>query len=154
MRAQRVRLYRNALPRADNGIVTDEIVYLTADEEDNYIIAQANEPVGEDGGFLDSKVACRYMDKIIEVPPDQVDFMDVSPKQLVGVAAALIPFLENDDASRALMGANMQRQAVPLLRTDPPLVGTGMERKAAVDSGARWWLAGAARSKPSAPSAS
>ena len=121
--------------RVDNGVVTNEIVYLTADEEDNYIIAQANEPVGDDGRLTGAKVACRYMDKIIEVPPEQVDFMDVSPKQLVGVAAALIPFLENDDASRALMGANMQRQAVPLLRTDPPLVGTGMEYKAAVDSG-------------------
>jgi len=122
--------------RVENGVVTNEIVYLTADEEDNYIIAQANAKVGEDGRLLDAKVACRYLDKIIEVPPEQVDFMDVSPEQLVGVAAALIPFLENDDASRALMGANMQRQAVPLLRTDPPLVGTGMEYRAAIDSGA------------------
>ncbi len=121
--------------RVENGVVTDEIVYLTADEEDNYIVAQANARVAEDGRLLDSKVAGRYMDEIIEVSPEQVDFMDVSPKQFVGVAAALIPFLENDDASRALMGANMQRQAVPLLRTEPPLVGTGMEYKAAVDSG-------------------
>ncbi|MBO8142607.1 MAG: DNA-directed RNA polymerase subunit beta [Firmicutes bacterium] len=122
--------------RVENGVATDEIAYLTADEEDNYVIAQANEPVGEDGRLLNSKVAARYMDQIVVVPPEQVDYMDVSPKQLVSVAAALIPFLEKDDASRALMGANMQRQAVPLLRTDAPLVGTGMEYKSAIDSGA------------------
>lgn len=122
--------------RVEDGRVTDEIVYLTADEEDNYIVAQANEPLDEDGRLTAAKAACRYMEKIVVVPPEQVDLMDVSPKQLVGVAAALIPFLENDDASRALMGANMQRQAVPLLRTDAPLVGTGMEHKAARDSGA------------------
>ncbi len=121
--------------RVDKGVVTDEIAYLTADEEDNYIIAQANEPVGEDGRLVNSKVTARYLDQIVVVPAEQVDYMDVSPKQLVSVAAALIPFLEKDDASRALMGANMQRQAVPLLRSEAPLVGTGMEYKAAVDSG-------------------
>jgi len=121
--------------RVENGVVTNEIVYLTADEEDNYIIAQANEPVGPDGRLLNSKVTARYLDQIKVVPAEQVDFMDVSPKQLVSVAAALIPFLEKDDASRALMGANMQRQAVPLLRSEAPLVGTGMEYKAAIDSG-------------------
>src|SRR5690606_17488084 len=102
---------------------------------DNYIIAQANEPVGDDGRLVNSQVTARYLDKILVVPAEQVDYMDVSPKQLVRVAAALIPFLEKDDASRALMGANMQRQAVPLLRSEAPLVGTGMEYKAAVDSG-------------------
>src|SRR5690606_34398398 len=121
--------------RVENGVVTNEIVYLTADDEDNCIIAQANEPVGPDGRLLNSKVTARYLDQIKVVPAEQVDFMDVSPKQLVSVAAALIPFLEKDDASRALMGANMQRQAVPLLRSEAPLVGTGMEYKAAIDSG-------------------
>jgi DNA-directed RNA polymerase subunit beta len=122
--------------RVENGKVTDEIVYLTADEEDSYIIAQANEPFDEEGHFKNSRVSVRYMDRILLVPSEQVDFMDVSPKQLVSIATACIPFLENDDASRALMGSNMQRQAVPLLRTEAPLVGTGIEYKAAVDSGA------------------
>ena len=121
--------------RVENGIIQDDIVYLTADEEDNYIIAQANEPFDETGRFLSERVSVRYKDEILMVPAAQVDFMDVSPKQAVSIATALIPFLENDDASRALMGSNMQRQAVPLLRTDAPLVGTGMEYKAAVDSG-------------------
>ena len=121
--------------RVENGIVQDEIVYLTADEEDNFVIAQANEPFDENGRFVNDRVTARYKDQIITVPVDQVDFMDVSPKQIVSIATALIPFLENDDASRALMGSNMQRQAVPLLRTEAPLVGTGMEYKAAIDSG-------------------
>ena len=121
--------------KVENGVVQDEIVYLTADEEDNYIIAQANEPFDENGRFVRPRVTARYKDEILTVPAEQVDFMDVSPKQVVSIATALIPFLENDDASRALMGSNMQRQAVPLLRTQAPLVGTGMEYKAAVDSG-------------------
>lgn len=119
----------------DKGIVTDEIVYMTADEEDEYTIAQANEPLDEDGCFIDERVMARTRDIIHEVPRDRVDFMDVSPKQLVSVATAMIPFLENDDANRALMGANMQRQGVPLLRAEAPIVGTGIEYKAAKDSG-------------------
>ena len=119
----------------ETGVVTDEIVYMTADEEDEYVIAQANEPLDEQGRFIDKKVTIRYMDKITEVEQEKVDFMDVSPKQLVSVATAMIPFLENDDANRALMGSNMQRQAVPLIKTDSPIVGTGMEYRAARDSG-------------------
>lgn len=115
--------------------VTDEIVYMTADEEDEYLIAQANEPVDENGHFIDSKVNVRDEEDVVVVPASEVDFMDVSPKQLVSVATAMIPFLENDDASRALMGSNMQRQAVPLLIPEAPIVGTGIEYKAAVDSG-------------------
>lgn len=115
--------------------VTEEIVYMTADEEDQYIVAQANEPLDEEGRFTHERVTIRIREEIIEVPRNDVDFMDVSPKQVVSVAAAMIPFLENDDASRALMGSNMQRQAVPLLRPDSPIVGTGMEYKAAMDSG-------------------
>ncbi|NLS44820.1 MAG: DNA-directed RNA polymerase subunit beta [Firmicutes bacterium] len=118
-----------------DGRVTGEIVYLAADEEDKYVIAQANEELNEDGSFVKPKVVARFRDKIVELPEDQVDFMDVSPKQIVSVATALIPFLENDDAGRALMGSNMQRQAVPLIKAEAPLVGTGMERKCAVDSG-------------------
>jgi DNA-directed RNA polymerase subunit beta len=119
-----------------NGMVTDEIVYLTADEEDRYIVAQANEPFDpETKRFIHARVSVRHREDIQEVPNNQVHLMDVSPKQLVSIATALIPFLENDDANRALMGSNMQRQAVPLLRTQAPLVGTGMEYKAAVDSG-------------------
>lgn len=119
----------------ERGVVTDEIVYMTADVEDEYIIAQANEPLDDEGHFLDRKVTARYRAEIIEVVAAQIDYMDVSPKQVVSVATAMIPFLENDDANRALMGANMQRQAVPLIRTDSPIVGTGMEHKAARDSG-------------------
>ena len=115
--------------------VTNEIVYMTADEEDNYIIAQANEPLNEDGTFVNPHVTCRERNDVPVVPPNRVDFMDVSPKQVLSIAAALIPFLENDDANRALMGANMQRQAVPLLNPKAPVVGTGMEYKIAVDSG-------------------
>ena len=119
----------------ENGRVTEEIVYMSADEEDNYVIAQANAPLDEDGYFVNPKVNVRYADEILEVPISQVDYMDVSPKQVVSIATAMIPFLEHDDANRALMGANMQRQAVPLLRTEAPLVGTGEEYKAARDSG-------------------
>ena len=119
----------------DRGVVTNEIVYLTADEEDEYYVAQANAELDEEGRFVDKKVTVRYMDEILIVPREEVDFMDVSPKQLVSVATSLIPFLEHDDANRALMGSNMQRQAVPLLRTEAPLVGTGVEFKAAHDSG-------------------
>ncbi|MBE3101330.1 MAG: DNA-directed RNA polymerase subunit beta [Firmicutes bacterium] len=119
----------------DKRIVTEEIVYLTADEEDNYIIAQGNEPLNQDGSFIDERVMVRARENIFEAAQDQVDFMDVSPKQLVSVATAMIPFLENDDANRALMGANMQRQAVPLLKSVAPIIGTGMEYKAAKDSG-------------------
>ena len=119
-----------------DGKVTDEILYLTADEEDKFVIAQANEPFDpETREFIHSRVSVRHREDIREVPSNQVQLMDVSPKQLVSIATALIPFLENDDANRALMGSNMQRQAVPLLRTEAPYVGTGMEYKAAVDSG-------------------
>ena len=119
----------------ENRLVTDEIVYLTADAEDDYFVAQANEPLDESGKFVSRKVAARYKEEILEMESNRVDFMDVSPKQLVSVATAMIPFLENDDANRALMGSNMQRQAVPLIRTDSPIVGTGIEYKAAKDSG-------------------
>ena len=115
--------------------VEDEVVYMTADIEDEYVVAQANELLDEDNHFVDRKITVRYRDTIQEVERDQVDFMDVSPKMVVSVATAMIPFLENDDANRALMGSNMQRQAVPLIRTESPIVGTGMEYKAAVDSG-------------------
>jgi len=118
-----------------NGLVTREVQYMTADQEDYYYIAQANEPLDENGKFLDKKVVCRYLDKFIEVEPEKVDWMDVSPRQLVSVATALIPFLGNDDANRALMGSNMQRQAVPLIRPEAPIIGTGMEYRAAKDSG-------------------
>lgn len=119
-----------------DGKVTDEIVYITADEEDRHTIIQATTPVDEDGRILQNPVVARRRGDIIEVSPDEVTLMDVSPAQLVSVSAALIPFLEHDDASRALMGSNMQRQSVPLLFTEAPLVGTGLEFKAAVDSGA------------------
>ena len=119
----------------ETGVVTDEIEYMTADIEDNYKIAQANEVLTEDNKFAKKKIIVRYQDEFVEIENDKVDYMDVSPKQLVSVATAMIPFLENDDAVRALMGSNMQRQAVPLLNPDPPIVGTGMEYKAAKDSG-------------------
>jgi len=115
--------------------VTEEVFYLTADEEDEMIVAQANDVLDENGWFVEPRVTCRYKNEILVVPAEKVDYMDVSPKQVVSIATAMIPFLENDDANRALMGANMQRQAVPLLRTQAPLVGTGMEYKAARDSG-------------------
>ena len=117
------------------GVVTDEIKYMTADEEDKYIVAQANEPLDSERKFMHKRVKVRYRDLIEEIEKEKVDLMDVSPKQLVSVATAMIPFLESDDAHRALMGANMQRQAVPLVKTDSPIVGTGIEYKAAVDSG-------------------
>ena len=115
--------------------VSKEIVYMTADEEENFVIAQANEPLDDNDWFVNERVTARVNEETTKVPRDTVDFMDVSPKQVVSIATALIPFLENDDANRALMGANMQRQAVPLLKTQAPLVGTGMEFKAACDSG-------------------
>ncbi len=115
--------------------VTDEFIYVTADEEENFMVAQANEPLDADGHFVHKKVAGRYHDDTVEVDESKINLMDVSPKQMVSVATALIPFLENDDANRALMGSNMQRQAVPLLVTDSPIVGTGMEYKTAKDSG-------------------
>ena len=117
------------------GIVTDEIEYMTADTEDRYVVAQANEPLDEDKHFVAKKVSARCREEILEVPAEDVDYMDVSPKQVVSVATAMIPFLENDDANRALMGSNMQRQAVPLLKPQSPIIGTGMEYKAAKDSG-------------------
>ena len=119
-----------------NPRVTDEFVYLTADEEDNYTVAQANEPIDENGYFLHDNVSGRYREETSQFPKARMDLMDVSPKMVFSVATSMIPFLENDDANRALMGSNMQRQAVPLLRTEAPVVGTGMESKAAVDSGA------------------
>ncbi len=122
--------------KVKNGKVTDKIEYLTADQEDNYTIAQAGEPVEKDGTFVNSLVKARQKGDFVVVPGESVDFIDLSPMQLVSVAAALIPFLEHDDANRALMGSNMQRQAVPLLKAEPPLIGTGIERKVAVDSGA------------------
>ncbi|MGI6643034.1 MAG: DNA-directed RNA polymerase subunit beta [Bacillota bacterium] len=120
----------------EKGQVTNEVEYLTADEEDDAVVAQANSRISEDGKFLDAGVMCRYRDDVIEVPPNKVDYMDVSPKQVFSVATSLIPFLEHDEGSRALMGSNMQRQAVPLIKTEAPLVGTGLEFRTAVDSGA------------------
>ena len=119
----------------ENPIVTEEVVYMTADEEDNYHVAQANEPLDKEGHFIHRNVSGRYREETQEYERSKFDFMDVSPKMVFSVATALIPFLENDDANRALMGSNMQRQAVPLLTTEAPVVGTGMEVKAAVDSG-------------------
>ncbi|NLL91906.1 MAG: DNA-directed RNA polymerase subunit beta [Ruminococcaceae bacterium] len=119
----------------DTGRVTDDVVYMTADLEDEYIVAQANEPLDDEGHFIRKRVNARHRDEILEIERENVDFMDVSPKMVVSVATAMIPFLENDDANRALMGSNMQRQAVPLLTSESPIVGTGMEYKAAVDSG-------------------
>ena len=118
-----------------NPIVTDEVIYLTADEEDNYRVAQANEPLDENGHFVNNNVSGRYREDTTEFPKSRVDLMDVSPKMVFSVATSMIPFLENDDANRALMGSNMQRQAVPLMITESAVVGTGMEAKAAVDSG-------------------
>ena len=119
----------------DNPIVTDEVVYMTADEEDRYHVAQANEALDEDGHFVRKNISGRFREETSEFERNKIDFMDVSPKMVFSVATAMIPFLENDDANRALMGSNMQRQAVPLLVTEAPVVGTGMEMKAAVDSG-------------------
>ena len=119
----------------ERGVVTVEVVYMTADVEDAYMVAQANEPLDEEGHFINKKVNVRCRDEFMEVEASRADYMDVSPKMVVSVATAMIPFLENDDANRALMGSNMQKQAVPLLKTESPIVGTGMEYKAAVDSG-------------------
>ncbi|MEE1283488.1 MAG: DNA-directed RNA polymerase subunit beta [Acutalibacteraceae bacterium] len=119
----------------ETGIVSDEVVYMTADVEDNYIVAQANEPLDENNRFKNPRVNARHRDEFLDIENNRVDYMDVSPKMVVSVATAMIPFLENDDANRALMGSNMQKQAVPLLKTDAPIVATGMEYKAAVDSG-------------------
>ena len=119
----------------ETGKVTDDIEYMTADTEDNYIIAQANEPLDAEGRFVNKKIKVRCVREILEVSPDKVDYMDVSPKQLVSVATAMIPFLESDDAKRSLMGSNMQRQAVPLVKAEAPIIGTGIEYKAAQDSG-------------------
>ena len=115
--------------------VTDEVVYMSADEEDGNVIAQASEPMDEEGRFTNKRIKVRYLDEVMDVEPEKVDYVDVSPKQLVSIAAAMIPFLEHDDAKRALMGANMQRQAVPLMITEKPIVGTGVEYRAANDSG-------------------
>ena len=120
---------------ADNPRVTDEVVYLTADEEDKYVVAQANEPLDATGHFVNQSVSGRYREETSSYQKRKVDLMDVSPKMVFSVATAMIPFLQNDDANRALMGSNMQRQAVPLLFTEAPVVGTGMELKPAVDSG-------------------
>ena len=119
----------------ETGKVTDIVDYLTADEEDEFTVAQANEPIGEDGRFINHRIPCRRREEITEVPREEIDYMDVSPKQLVSVATALIPFLENDDTNRALMGSNMQRQAVPLLQPENAIVATGVEGKIAYDSG-------------------
>ena len=119
----------------ETGKVTDQVEYMSADVEDEYIIAQANEPMDEEGRLLNKRVKVRYLDEVTEVEASKVDYIDISPKQLVSVAAAMIPFLEHDDANRALMGANMQRQAVPLMIADSPIVGTGIEYRAAKDSG-------------------
>ena len=121
--------------KVENGKVLNEVVYMTADEEDDYIVAQANEPLDENGFFVNKKVNARYRDGFQEVESNKAEFMDVSPKMVVSVATAMIPFLENDDTNRALMGSNMQKQAVPLLKPENPFVATGMEYKAAVDSG-------------------
>ena len=132
---QSVRVHRDPYRRVTGGKV-DKVDYLSADEEDRHVIAQANEPIKPDGAYANPTVLVRRMGgEVDSVVPEEVDYMDVSPKQIISVAAALIPFLEHDDASRALMGANMQRQAVPLLRSEAPIVGTGVEFRAAVDAG-------------------
>ena len=118
-----------------NPRVTDEVVYLSADEEDKYTVAQANEALDAEGHFVRNSVSGRRREETSEFPKKDIDLMDVSPQMVFSVATAMIPFLENDDANRALMGSNMQRQAVPLLVTEAPAVGTGMEMKAAIDSG-------------------
>jgi DNA-directed RNA polymerase subunit beta len=119
----------------EKGVVTDEVVYMTADEENEYIVVQANEPLDKNCHFINSKVNARYLEEFLEIENNTADFMDICPRMVVSVATAMIPFLENDDANRALMGSNMQKQAVPLLTTESPIVGTGMEYKAGVDSG-------------------
>ena len=121
--------------RKSDCFVTDEVEYMTADVEDRYIVAQATEPLDENGCLKNRRVTCRHRDETIEVDRERVDYVDISPRMMVSIATAMIPFLENDDANRALMGANMQRQAVPLLTTEAPIVATGIEHKCAVDSG-------------------
>ena len=118
----------------ETGVVTDEVVYMTADVEDEFVVAQANEPLDEEGHFTNRRVTCRHRDEFLTLPPERVDYMDVSPKMVVSVATAMIPFLENDDANRALMGSNMMRQAVPLVTTEAPIVGTGIEKDMISDS--------------------
>src|SRR5690625_3473201 len=125
--------YRRVDP--ETGKVTDQIDYLTADEEDNYVVAQANARLDDEGNFVDEEVIARFRGENTIVPREQIDYMDVSPKQVVSAATACIPFLENDDSNRALMGANMQRQAVPLIKPEAPIVGTGMEYMTGKDSG-------------------
>ena len=126
--------YRRVDP--ETGKVTSQIDYLTADEEDNYVVAQANSRLDEDGTFIDEDVVARFRGENTVVNRDRIDYMDVSPKQVVSAATACIPFFENDDSNRALMGANMQRQAVPLMQPEAPIVGTGMEYVSGKDSGA------------------
>ena len=126
-RVQQFRVYRNAVSKGGNGVATGNIGYLTADQEDNYIIAQANTPLDEKGKIKEAEVFARYRGDFPVVSPQEITYMDISPMQLVSIAAGLIPFLEHDDANRALMGSNMQRQAVPLMRTEAPLIGTGVE---------------------------
>ncbi|MBK9922277.1 MAG: hypothetical protein IPP09_03705 [Elusimicrobia bacterium] len=122
--------------KVEKGRVTDEIEYLTADKEDNYVIAQANAPVDKSGRFSAEVIACRHKGDFPQKAPNEIDYMDISPVQVVSTSAALVPFLEHDDANRALMGSNMQRQAVPLLFPERPFVGTGIEERVARDSGA------------------
>jgi len=129
-------VYRDTYREVINSRVTDRVRYLSAHEEEQYYIAQANVPIDEDGRLKGDLVTAQKGGSFYLVSPDQINFMDVSPKQLVSVSASLIPFLEHDDANRALMGSNMQRQSVPLIKPDAPLVGTGLERKVAIDSGA------------------
>ena len=126
--------YRRVDP--ETGLVTGHVDYLTADEEDNYVVAQANMKLSEEGEFLDEDIVARFRGENIVTNKERIDYMDVSPKQVVSAATACIPFLENDDSNRALMGANMQRQAVPLMNPESPIVGTGMEYVSAKDSGA------------------
>ena len=127
------------LVNKEKGIVTNDVVYLMADEDEHCYIAQATEPLNADGSFKNDRVVCRYFDTIVEVNKDQVDYMDVTPGQLISIPASLIPFLENDDTARALMGDNMQRQAVPLIKTEAPVIATGIEHKIAKDNGAIIW---------------
>ena len=118
----------------ETGYVSEDITYMTADVEDQYVVGQAAEPVDENGCLINKRITCRHRDEIVEVDRANVDYIDVSPRMMVSIATAMIPFLPNDDANRALMGANMQRQAVPLLKPEAPIVGTGMEHKICLDS--------------------
>lgn len=127
--------YREVDKSGDQPVVTNKVHYMTADEEENFRVAQANEKLDENGHFINKRVTGRFRDDNIEMDAGDIDYMDVSPKQVFSVATSLVPFLQNDDPTRALMGSNMQRQAVPLMTTDSPVIGTGMEYKAAIDSG-------------------